>query len=66
MNEQDIIQQDIIQFHLNTIEDILKLIDLCQNEPVTSTTNGLPITSEKLDELTQYTSKLKRFVSSIK
>jgi len=62
-------KQDITQFHLNTIEDILKLIDICHN----SNEEGLPITyvdyffnSEKLDELKHYTLKLKRFISQVK
>ena len=55
---------DIVGFHLDTIEDIFKLIEICQNEPVTSTTNGLPITSEKLDELKHYTEKLQRYIKN--
>ena len=53
---------DHVGFHLDTVNDLLKLIDICHD----SNKEGLPITSEKLDELKHYTSKLKRFVSSIK
>ena len=49
---------DYVGFHLDTIEDILKLIDICHN----SNEEGLPITSEKLDELKHYTDKLKGYV----
>ena len=45
--------------HLDTIEDILMLIDICQK----SNEEGLPVTSEKLDELKHYVEKLKKFVS---
>jgi hypothetical protein len=58
---------DHVGFHLSTIEDLLKLIHTCHNlipliENRYDTQEELPITSEKLDELKQYTSKLKRYV----
>ena len=53
---------DEIGFHSDTIEDILKLIDICQK----SNEEGLPITSEKLDELKHYTLKLQRYVNPFK
>jgi hypothetical protein len=49
---------DIVGFHLDTIDDILRLIDICHD----SNDKGLPITSEKLDEIKHYTIKLKEFV----
>ena len=49
---------NVVGLHLDTIEDILKLIDICHN----SNEEGLPITSEKLDELKHYTEKLQRYV----
>ena len=45
---------DYVGFHLDTIDDILQLIDSCHRE-------GIYI-SEKLDELRHYTEKLKRYV----
>lgn len=50
---------DIVGFHSDTIVDILKLIDICQK----SNEEGLPITSEKLDELKHYTLKLQKYVN---
>lgn len=44
--------------HLDTVTDLLKLIDICHN----SNEEGLPITSEKLDELKHYTLKLKEHI----
>ena len=46
---------DVVGLHLNTIDDLLRLIDYCY-----TLDKDL---SEKLDELKHYTSKLKRFVS---
>lgn len=50
---------DYVGFHLDTIEDLLKLIHICYD----SNEEGLLITSDKLDELRQYTTKLKRYIS---
>ena len=49
---------DYVGLHLDTIDDLLKLIDICHD----SNDKGLPITSEKLDEIKHYTIKLKEFV----
>ncbi len=49
---------DIVGFHSDTIEDILKLIDLLQILKFES----LTIPSEKLDEIKHYTLKLQRYV----
>lgn len=48
---------DIIGFHLDTIEDILKLIEICRNE-----IDEQVIPTTKFDEIRQYTTKLKRFI----
>lgn len=47
---------DHVGFHLDTIDDILRLIKECH------TIKNSPCTSEKLDELKHYTEKLKRYV----
>ena len=49
---------DVVGFHLDTIDDILRLIKECH----TIETDPLACTSQKLDELRQYTLKLKRYV----
>ena len=49
---------DVVGLHLDTVNDLLKLIDICHN----SNEEGLPITSEKLDELKHYTLKLKEHI----
>lgn len=54
------------EIHLDTIDDLLKLIETCHNydnKKSRMNRTGLDVTSEKLDELKHYTSKLKRFVS---
>ena len=48
---------DYVGFHLDTIEDILKLIKICQEE-----VDEQVIPSTKFDEIRQYTTKLKRFI----
>tara|TARA_R110002020_G_scaffold240652_1_gene453665 strand:+ start:575 stop:883 length:309 start_codon:yes stop_codon:yes gene_type:complete len=56
---------DYVGFHLDTIKDILELIDICHiwsSYHKLYKREGLSITSEKLDELKHYTDKLKRYV----
>ena len=48
---------DYVGFHLDTIEDILKLISICREE-----IDEQVIPTTKFDELRQYTTKLKRYV----
>lgn len=53
---------DYVGFHLDTIEDLLQLINTCYNMFPFDIDNQKLITSEKLDELKQYTEKLKGYV----
>jgi hypothetical protein len=56
---------DYVGFHLDTIEDLLKLIETI-NTSLIFNSRGKEIElvpSEKLDELRQYTTKLKRYIS---
>ena len=53
---------DYVGFHLDTIEDLLILIDTCYKLFPCNKDNKVLIMSEKLDELKKYTSKLKRYV----
>ena len=50
---------DHVGFHLDTIDDILRLIKECHTIVGTGYS---PCTSEKLDELKHYTDKLKGYV----
>ena len=53
--------------HLDTIEDIYKLIQTCQdydNKKSKINRTGLDVTDEKLDELKHYVYKLKRYVEN--
>ena len=51
---------DHVEFHLDTIKDILMFIDVCQNSyNMEDVRDSIP--SEKLDELRHYTLKLKRY-----
>ena len=51
---------DVVGFHLDTIDDILRLIEECHT--VDDVFICSPCTSEKLDELRHYTLKLQRYV----
>lgn len=58
---------DVVGFHLDTIDDILRLIKECHT--VIGSSLDLykpdsPCTSEKLDELKHYTEKLKRYIKN--
>ena len=44
-------------FHNDTINDILELIDVCQDE-----VDETVVATEKFDEIRQYTLKLKRYI----
>ena len=48
---------DHVGFHLDTIDDMLQLINACHEQG-----DKAPCSSEKLDELKHYTDKLKRYV----
>lgn len=47
---------DVVGFHLDTVDDVLRLIKECH------TIENSPCTSEKLDELKHYVEKLKRYI----
>ena len=61
---------DYVGFHLDTVEDILELLEECQsfNKKQMEEDNRIgllpsdPCPSEKLDELKHYVEKLKRYV----
>ena len=55
--EKDFDSIDPKQFHNQTIEDILRLIDVCQDEVDESV-----VPTEKFDEIRQYTHKLQRYI----
>ena len=63
---------DVIGFHLDTVEDILELIEECQsfNREQMEENNRIgllpsdPCPDEKLDELKHYVEKLKRYIMS--
>jgi hypothetical protein len=55
---------DYVGFHLDTIKDLLKLIDTCYNMFPFDINNEKLITSEKLDELKHYTEKLQRYIKN--
>ena len=55
--EKDVDSIDPKQFHNQTIEDILRLIDVCQDEVDESV-----VPTEKFDEIRQYTHKLQRYI----
>lgn len=55
---------DVVGFHLDTIKDILKLIDTCYELFPCNRDNKVLITSEKLDELKHYTEKLQRYIKN--
>tara|TARA_R100001163_G_scaffold64570_2_gene59149 strand:+ start:490 stop:717 length:228 start_codon:yes stop_codon:yes gene_type:complete len=52
---------DIVGFHLDTIKDMIMLIDICQNSlNMDDIRESIP--SSKLDELRHYVEKLKRYI----
>tara|TARA_A100001201_G_scaffold12530_2_gene16035 strand:- start:124 stop:354 length:231 start_codon:yes stop_codon:yes gene_type:complete len=56
---------DVVGLHLDTIEDIFKLIQTCQdydNKKSRRNPLGLDVTYNKLDELKHYTFKLKQYI----
>lgn len=58
---------DIKETHLDTIEDIYKLIQTCQdydNKKSRRNPLGLGVTDEKLDELKHYVYKLQRYIKN--
>ncbi len=50
---------DVVGFHLDTVDDMLQLINACHKQG-----DKAPCTSEKLDELKHYTLKLKRYIKT--
>ena len=58
---------NIKETHLDTIEDIYKLIQTCQdydNKKSRRNPLGLDVTDGKLDELRHYLYKLKRYIKN--
>lgn len=61
--KEELIKSTFPGFHLDTIEDLLKLIDTCYELFPYNRDNKVLITSEKLDELKHYTLKLKSYIT---
>jgi len=57
-SEKDFDSLDPKQFHNQTIEDIIKLIDVCQHN-----VEERIVSTEKFDEIRHYTYKLKRYIN---
>ena len=52
-------EETIEEFHIQTLRDILRLIDICQDE-----VDEKVVPTEKFDEIRQYTMKLKRYIEA--